>query len=192
MDKKLLLGILIGAVSVPLLVGAALITTSQIADNAVTSKKIANKTIQSYDIADGTITKYQIASGAITGSRIADETINGSKIADNSINSGHLSGSLETVVPDLVTTGYYEVDVPAINAESCTTVDIDIDDADQGQNIIVQPVPIEEGGIENQNVVWSVFSDIDVVHLKLCNVTESDIGDDDIASQYWRITLVEW
>ena len=52
-----------------------LITTSDIAENAVTSPKIKDGEVNTNDITDGAVTNPKVQNGAVTTDKVADNTV---------------------------------------------------------------------------------------------------------------------
>lgn len=63
------------------ILGAQVVNTNNIADNAITPQQITNKAIQSSKIADGAVGSGHIQDGSIVNSKIANGSITNSKLA---------------------------------------------------------------------------------------------------------------
>ena len=63
------------------ILGAQVVNTNNIADNAITPQQITNKAIQSSKIADGAVGTGHIQDGSIVNSKIANGSITNSKLA---------------------------------------------------------------------------------------------------------------
>ena len=180
MDKKFILGFIVGAISIPLIVGAA-ITTSQIADNAITSKKIKTGNVKNSDVADGAITKYKIAAGAVTGSRIANGVV--ARV--------DLDPTLQYNIPEFVSNRAISLDYPVIGANSCTDRSIFVSGAVQGQRVVANPEAVFGGMGSQSSTIWTswVYAD-DSVKLRVCNTSSSPTAD--IPAEYWMITVFSY
>ena len=67
-----------------------LITTSDIADNAVTSPKIKDGEVNTNDITDGAVTNPKVQNGAVTTDKVADNTVTTDKLADNAVTTAKI------------------------------------------------------------------------------------------------------
>lgn len=65
------------------ILGAQVVNTNNIADNAITPQQITNKAIQSSKIADGAVGSGHIQDGSIVNSKIANGSITNSKLASD-------------------------------------------------------------------------------------------------------------
>ncbi|MFI5425089.1 MAG: hypothetical protein ACHQXG_09910 [Nitrososphaerales archaeon] len=67
-----------------------LITTSDIAENAVTSPKIKDGEVNTNDITDGAVTNPKVQNGAVTTDKVADNTVTTDKLADNAVTTAKI------------------------------------------------------------------------------------------------------
>ncbi|MFH2105557.1 MAG: hypothetical protein ABII72_04985, partial [Parcubacteria group bacterium] len=82
---------LTGTVTTSGLQGTGIVSSSNLADNAVTGGKIADGTIVAEDIAGSAITGAKIADGAVTSAKIENGAIATADIADGAITSAKIS-----------------------------------------------------------------------------------------------------
>lgn len=214
MDKKsLLLGIVIGAIVVPIAVGAGLITTSQIADyaittakiansavnrlklanNAVTTSKLADNAVTSPKIAYQTIIKHDIAPSAITVTKIADGAVNTAKIANEAVTIGKLNADVTWLMPDWADQIVFNVDFPVISADSCVEQELTFPGAIPGfDTILATPVPTTLGVEDDWDTQWNAWVKAsNIVTLRVCN-NDSTLDTHNIAAQDWIIVDLTW
>jgi hypothetical protein len=92
MEKKLLIGILIGAIVVPLSVGAvSLITTSQLANGAVTNLKLAENSVSSSKLGTSSVTTGKLQNYAVTNLKLADNSISAEKLGTHSVTASKIA-----------------------------------------------------------------------------------------------------
>ncbi len=148
-------------------IGAGLITSDKIADEAIITVKLADGNITSAKILDGNITAVDIADGSIITVKIADGAVTTSKIADGNVTAAKIADSAVTE-SKIATDAIVTVKLKDGSVTSAKILDGTVAAIDLADNSVIA-VKIADGAVTTEKIAdgSSKIADGNVTNTKL-------------------------